>query len=111
MELKDLINPIDIEKKLRHKTYAQVFCILNVLKNQHNTSTVTSRELAKLMNESYSHLYQILEVFADAGVIHKMKISRMRCRYGLKENLNDSYLLKTAKKTIFGEDKKYETES
>lgn len=105
MELKDLINPVDIEKKLKHKTYAQVFCILNVLKNKHNTNTITSRQLAKLTNESYSHLYQILEVFADVGIIHKMKISRMRCRYGLKDNLNDEYLLKTAKQTIFGDKK------
>jgi len=100
MELKDLINPVDIEKKLKHKTYARVFCILNVLKNKHNRSSVSSRGLAKITNESYSHLYQILEVFADVGIIHKLRISRMRCRYGLKDDLDDKYLLKIAKKTL-----------
>ena len=100
MELKDLINPVDIEKKLKHKTYAQLFCILNVLKNKHSRNSVSSRELAKITNESYSHLYQILEVFADVGVIHKLRISRMRCRYALKDDLDDKYLLKIAKKTL-----------
>jgi Fe2+ or Zn2+ uptake regulation protein len=104
MELKDLINPMDISKKLKHKTYAQVFCVLNVLKNQHNTSTVTSTELSKIINENYSHLYQILEVFADAKLIQKIRISRMRIKYGLKDDLNDKYLLKIAKTTLFGED-------
>jgi len=100
MELKDLINPVDIEKKLKHKTYAQVFCILNVLKNKHRKNSVSSRELAKITNESYSHLYQILEVFSDVGIIHKLRISRMRCRYALKDDLDDKYLLKIAKKTL-----------
>ena len=100
MELKDLINPADIEKKLKSKTYAQVFCILNVLKNKHHKSSVSSRELPKITNESYSQLYGILEIFADMGIIHKLRISRMRCRYALKDDLDDEYLLKIAKKTL-----------
>jgi Fe2+ or Zn2+ uptake regulation protein len=100
MELKDLINPADIEKKLRSQTYARVFCILNVLKNKHHKNSVSSRELAKITNESYSQLYGILEIFADMGIIHKLRISRMRCRYALKDDLDDKYLLKIAKKTL-----------
>tara|TARA_R100001244_G_C5154536_1_gene130193 strand:+ start:22 stop:333 length:312 start_codon:yes stop_codon:yes gene_type:complete len=100
MELKDLIRPIDIEQKLKSVTYAQLFCVLNILKNERKITSITSRELAKITNENYSHLYQILEVFAATGVVYQIKMSRMRCKWALMEVLDDKKLLKLAKKTL-----------
>ena len=100
MELKDLIKPMNIEHKLNSGTYAQLFLVLNILKNQRKMTSITSRELAIITNENYAHIYQLLEVFAVTGVVYKIKISRMRCKWALMEVLDDEKLIKLAKKTL-----------
>ena len=101
LKLSDLLaSPLDFEKHLsKSRTYSKVFLILHLLNNENKTG-IKCKELSRMLMCVMPYSYQILEVFAQQGILTKKALDGKTKVYLFTENLNDKYLLDIAKKTI-----------